>query len=60
MLTIEVKDINGAVIGVFTAEAKTFSTGSRGFNATGKVLIEGKKHQCGFNITEIGSKPAKA
>lgn len=60
MLRIEIKDVNGAIVGVFNAEQKNFSTGSRGFFASGKMDVEGKKHQCGFNIIEVGSKPAKA
>jgi len=38
---------------------KLFSSGSRGFNATGKVAIGGKDHQLGFNLIEIGSKPVE-
>lgn len=36
---------------------KTFSTGSRGFNANGKVTIDGKRYQLSANLVEIGSKP---
>lgn len=39
------------------ANSKTFKTGSVGFYGAGKVLIDGKRHQVGINIVEIGSKP---
>lgn len=41
----------------FVAEEKTFSTGSRGYSAHGKALINGKRYQVSMNIVEIGSKP---
>lgn len=48
-------NVNGQTI---LASAKTFSTGSRGFFATGKVVgPDGKRYQCTFNLVEIGSKP---
>lgn len=43
-----------------SAEARTFSTGSRGFYFGGKVVIAGKRYQASVNLVEIGSKPAKA
>lgn len=39
------------------AASKTFSTGSIGFWAGGKVELNGKKYQISCNIVEIGSKP---
>jgi len=57
MLTIEIRDVNGQVLGVFRATPKKFSTGSVGFHATGKMVVNGKSHQCNFLLTEIGSKP---
>lgn len=35
---------------------KKFSTGSVGFNASGKMLVGDKKYQITVNIVEIGSK----
>ena len=35
---------------------KTFSTGSRGYYASGKVTLNGKRYQVTANIVEIGSK----
>ena len=39
------------------AKEKVFSTGSRGYTVTGKILIDGKRYQMGCNLVEIGSKP---
>ena len=36
---------------------KVFSTGSKGFTAGGKMIIEGKLYQVCANVIEIGSKP---
>ena len=41
----------------FILTAKTFSTGSRGFNASGKMLAGEKNYQVSVNCVEIGSKP---
>ena len=38
---------------------RTFSTGSRGYYAFGKVVLDGKKYQVMANLVEIGSKKAK-
>lgn len=34
-----------------------FSTGSRGYQSSGKVTLNGKSYQCNFQLVEIGSKP---
>jgi hypothetical protein len=39
------------------ANAKQFSTGSVGFGANGKVVIDGERYQVSLNIVKIGSKP---
>lgn len=36
---------------------KPFSTGSIGYTVSGKVMINGKKHQFTGNLVEVGSKP---
>ena len=41
----------------FLLNAKTFSTGSKGFNGTGKMLAGDKNYQISINCVEIGSKP---
>ena len=41
----------------FILNAKTFSTGSRGFNGSGKMLAGNKNYQVSINCVEIGSKP---
>jgi hypothetical protein len=43
--------------GSLTGKPKTFSTGSIGFYAGGKVEIDGKRYQVSCNVIEIGSKP---
>lgn len=48
---------DGNVIGVQSLNAKEFKTGSRGYHATTKMEIEGKKHQANFQFVEVGSKP---
>lgn len=42
------------------ADVKTFKTGSTGFYAGGKVLINGKRHQLTMSVVLIGSKPKLA
>ena len=41
----------------FILNAKTFSTGSKGFNASGKLPVGDKNYQVSVNCVEIGSKP---
>lgn len=36
---------------------REFSSGSKGYNANGKVLIGGKKFQVSGNVILVGSKP---
>jgi hypothetical protein len=47
-----------------SAEVKTFSTGSHGWNVNGKVtvMVNGQpvRCQCSLNLTVIGSKPKLA
>jgi hypothetical protein len=38
-------------------DAKTFSTGSRGYRGQGKVTMHGKKFQVQVQAVEVGSKP---
>jgi len=58
MLSLEIKDVNGVVVCQMTVPARFFKTGSRGYGLSGKVIIDGKKHQLGLNIVEVGSKDA--
>lgn len=39
------------------AEYRTFSSGSQGYYATGKVYIGGKKFQVSCSVVLVGSKP---
>lgn len=41
----------------FILNMKTFSTGSKGFNASGKIQVGEKRYQVSINCVEIGSKP---
>ncbi len=41
-------------------EKKTFSSGSQGFHAGGKVVIDGERYQANFILTRIDSKPGGA
>lgn len=41
-------------------EPKQFSTGSRGWNVNGKVMIDGQKCQFSGNVIIIGSKTEQA
>ena len=40
------------------APPKQCKTGSRGFDANGKLEVEGKRYQVQIQRVEIGSKPA--
>ena len=40
----------------FTAFKKLFSTGSQGYHANGKTVINGKRYTVNVLVTEIGSK----
>lgn len=61
LYTVMVNMVNpatGQVIASIPANARTFSTGSRGYGANGKIEINGKRYQCSLNLVEIGSKNA--
>jgi hypothetical protein len=56
-----VSDASGNEWGRVYATSKEFSTGSVGFNASGKVQNPANpeaRYQIGLNMTLIGSKPA--
>ncbi len=42
---------------VFNLRKKDFKTGSKGYNAFGKMMSGGKNYQISINCVEIGSKP---
>ena len=52
----ELKTETGQLISVLSAPPKEFKTGSRGFFASGKVEIDGKRYQVQVQLVEIGSK----
>lgn len=39
------------------SDKRKFKSGSKGFFANGKVIIDGKRYNVSFPIVEIGSKP---
>jgi hypothetical protein len=43
--------------GQIVATAKTFSSGSVGFYAGDKVMIDGERYQVSLSVVKIGSKP---
>jgi hypothetical protein len=53
MATIQVDGIKA----VFNLNKKDFSTGSKGYHATGKFEVAGKRFQVNIQLVEIGSKP---
>jgi len=61
-LVIDIDDLKPQTIKIgdfwmLIAIPKNFSTGSKGYYAGGKAVIEGRNCQIGINITIIGSKP---
>jgi len=55
----EIKSDLGQLIGLVDFDSKDFKTGSRGYQGTGKISIDGKKYQANFLLVEIGSKKKK-
>jgi hypothetical protein len=58
-IIVELKTDAGQLIGLMTVPPKDFKTGSKGFFASGKVEIDGKRYQAQIQLVEIGSKTAK-
>ena len=48
-------NVNGKQVGEIIAKAKTFSTGSVGFYASDKVVINGERYQVTCNLVKVGS-----
>ncbi len=55
-IIVELKSDAGQLIGLMTVPPKDFKTGSKGFFASGKVEIDGKRYQAQIQLVEIGSK----
>lgn len=49
-------EIKGTKAG-FALNEKDFKTGSKGFQAIGKMEVQGKRYQVNCMLVEIGSKP---
>lgn len=60
MLLIKIENEYGQLTGALTAGEGEFSTGSKGYKATGKITYNGKRYQTQINMVEIGSKPETA
>ena len=56
-IIVELKTPEGQLIGLMTMPAKDFKTGSKGYFASGKVELDGKRYQTQIQMVEIGSKP---
>ena len=52
-----IKNPMGETLITLELDAKTFSTGSRGYRGQGKVTMDGKKFQVQIQAVEVGSKP---
>ncbi len=55
-IVAELKDDQNRPLGLLAAMPKEFRTGSKGFFASGKIVIEGKRYQVQVQLVEIGSK----
>ena len=51
--------IDGTEFPLHLTAERTFKSGSKGFFANGKVVIDGKQYNVSFPVVEIGSKPSK-
>ena len=57
LITVEVKDCKGNLLGTMTAQKRTFSTGSKGYFMSGKIPgIGDDRLQVSGNFVIIGSK----
>ena len=52
----ELKDQNGQSIAILTLPPKEFKTGSKGYYANAKTVIDGKSYQIQVQLVEVGSK----
>ena len=57
IVNADLKLSDGQSVGVVTAYAKKFRTGSVGFYGNGKAEIAGKRYQVQVQLVEIGTKP---
>lgn len=55
--TVDSYTVNVVGAGAMIANSKTFSTGSKGYFASQKLVIGGKSYQCQVQMILIGSKP---
>ena len=57
IVNADLKLSDGQSVGVVTAYAKKFKTGSVGFYGNGKAEIAKKRYQVQVQLVEIGTKP---
>ena len=58
-MKVAIKSDLGETLTTVELTARTFSTGSRGYNGAFKVDNSGKRYQVSVNAVEIGSKPKR-
>ena len=56
-MKVAIKSDMGETLITEELSPKDFSTGSKGFYASFKVSLNGKRYQVAVNCVEIGSKP---
>lgn len=56
LIIAELKDQNGQSIAILTVPPKEFKTGSKGYYANAKTVIDGKSYQIQVQLVEVGSK----
>lgn len=54
MLTATIRTADGECIGILVLKPKTFSSGRQGYFGTGKIEIDGERHQCQAQAVKIG------
>jgi hypothetical protein len=50
-------DANGKPLDMLSAAPKTFKTGSIGYYAGGKIVLDGERYQVSVSVVKVGSKP---
>lgn len=50
-------DASGKPLDMLQANPKNFKTGSTGYYAGGKIVLDGKRYQVSVSVVEVGSKP---
>jgi hypothetical protein len=56
MIITRLEAEDGRLIAITSVSPKDFKTGSKGFYAQGRVVIDGKHYQLNIQLVEIGSR----